>query len=475
MPSLDKLEEMLTVIDNAENVQIAEGYCIVLLFGDSGAGKSTCVNFLTNQPMKVVPIPNSTLLRIDLVADEERETNIFKKSFVLLNGKATSPDKSKIGHTSISEALEAKTVIDEVNKIIYIDCPGLNDNRGPMVEIANAFRIMIIFNSESAVKILLVLDENSLIQTRGNSFRQFLQSMYDWFSEDLDRVISSINFVVTQKDNLIDLDIQFQHIYEEYKNNPFECNGNHVIVLQKILESKRKFLAFSRPKAVSMFLFNNIEERDAILDALKTTEAVKFDVAMGVSMKAKVYLETLAHSVIDKFVNSIATMSLEDVETLSEDCRPFFSSKDPPLLFLRNIDVVCRKAGLTYSTEISQLVSLIDKFDKLEELQHSAVGLSSGKTRDLFFLPAVSEIQSRLKMLREKKTGFELEDEKNECAKQVAKLEKSIEDTKSRATKQLDQQKSLLVEMEMRNKDLQQNLITIIITIIILIIIMNAV
>jgi hypothetical protein len=168
-------------------------------------------------------------------------------------------------------------------------------------------------------------------------------------------------------------------------------------------------------------------------------------------------------------------MSLEDVETLSEDCRPFFSSKDPPLLFLRNSDVVCRKAGLTFSKEISQLVGLIDKFDKLEELQHSAVGLSSGKTRDLFFLPAVSEIQSRLKMLREKKTGFELEDEKNECAKQVAKLEKSIEDTKSRATKQLDQQKSLLVEMEMRNKDLQQNLITIIITIIILIIIMNAV
>lgn len=118
----------------------------MIILGNTGAGKSTLVNYLVGCPLRSFQDPKISL--------EE----LFD---------ATNP-VAKIGHGAVSLTRFPETFTCPESGLTYSDCPGFFDNRGAEFDIANMYAIARMVSVAKSVKgFIVVVNYHSLNANRG--------------------------------------------------------------------------------------------------------------------------------------------------------------------------------------------------------------------------------------------------------------------------------------------------------------------
>lgn len=198
--------------------ELAKGKTAVMVIGNTGAGKSTFVNYMLNCTLEKVLLAGG------------------KKVYVVSD---TSPIKEvmPIGHskTSCSFMPELAEAID-MNAIV-VDCPGFIDNRGAEISIANAANIKAVMAMANGVTLVLVLNYHSLKADRGRGQLELLKILEDLFGS-IDRAMnyaSSMILVVSHVPLYLDEDrTELKDIKQEFDSR--ELSPEKARLLGDLLE-----------------------------------------------------------------------------------------------------------------------------------------------------------------------------------------------------------------------------------------------
>lgn len=127
----------------------------IMVIGDTGVGKTTILSFLAKRKLYVKVHGLNTILDSD------------------------DNDGLKIGHDRFSETrVPTKIMIDNM---VFFDCSGFKDNRGEEFEISNSFFVQRLFNIYSKIKILLIVDENSISESRADKLPKLIRNLLNSF------------------------------------------------------------------------------------------------------------------------------------------------------------------------------------------------------------------------------------------------------------------------------------------------------
>jgi len=142
MESIQDILESIASVDE-EIGREAKGKDVVLVIGNTGAGKSTFVNYMIGKKMK------ETRKRSSLTKGVECEDD--------------SAPAALIGHGSDSATDFPKLYSDDLN-LTYCDCPGFLDSRGAKAELVNMYSIAKIANVANKVKGVVVIANSNILE-----------------------------------------------------------------------------------------------------------------------------------------------------------------------------------------------------------------------------------------------------------------------------------------------------------------------
>lgn len=278
-----------SIIKEIKN-KITEGYQaihaedeVILVIGNTGSGKSTLVNYLAGAR---------------LIAE--------KKGFGKLLIAVPEPISSEM---RVSHKLKSETAIpnswkDNNTGIVYWDCPGFDDNRGPVQDIANAFYIKRLFELSKQVKIIVVTTESSFTEGRGTEFTSLIGSLANLFV-DVEHFKESLSLIVTKAtegSEVSDVTGAIQEILTT-EDTAVTKDSNQQKVLQYLAEHDNQIGLFYAPKKAGEITGNN---RSELLSVIENTKPVRdFAVSISVSDKSKLYVSDLINEINDQIYNDI--------------------------------------------------------------------------------------------------------------------------------------------------------------------------
>jgi len=175
------VEEIITKVREASAYaeREAPGKDIILVIGNTGAGKSAFVNYLAGCRMREERVPGK--MEMGVVADNP---------------------VMEIGHGFNSWTAFPQLHTDPGSHITYCDCPGFLDNRGPSFDIPNAFAIKSIVQHARSIKgIVVLINYHSLQAERGKGLRETINILIQLFGvreEDVVRYKNAIALLISQ-------------------------------------------------------------------------------------------------------------------------------------------------------------------------------------------------------------------------------------------------------------------------------------
>jgi len=138
-----------------------QGSQAIFVVGDTGAGKSTFINYMTGQRLTI-------------------KKSEYMNSYYLENAGSNSVT---IGHDFKSKTKMPAFVTDEDGNM-YIDTPGFEDTEGFKANIINAMILKRILNMFSKKKVVLLIEEKNLFVNRGQEFRSNLIKIKSIFGSE---------------------------------------------------------------------------------------------------------------------------------------------------------------------------------------------------------------------------------------------------------------------------------------------------
>ena len=185
----------------------ALGKTAVMVVGNTGAGKSTFVNYIMGCELETVNLRvKGKLTPVCMVS----ETSDVKE--------VMSIGHRKTSHSFVPELEEAK----DMNAVV-VDCPGFLDNRGAEISIANAANIKAVMARADGVTLVAVLNYHSLEADRGRGVRELLDTLLSLFGS-VDRAIiraKSILLVVSH----VPLTTDYGRMDLDTVKNKFDSDG----------------------------------------------------------------------------------------------------------------------------------------------------------------------------------------------------------------------------------------------------------
>ena len=163
--TLDESLELLTtcISYGRERAQKLQDKQAIIVIGNTGAGKSTFVNYLAGCTMDMKP---------------RKELGMKGAGSVVVVRPSTQggllDEMMPIGHTKTSKTFmpQIETGLEEKNT--YCDCPGFLDNRGSEINIANAVNIKAALIHAQNVRIVVLINYHSLMADRGRGLNDML-------------------------------------------------------------------------------------------------------------------------------------------------------------------------------------------------------------------------------------------------------------------------------------------------------------
>ena len=167
----DSLAVLTSCIDiGVERAGLALKKTAVVVVGNTGAGKSTFVNYILKCAMEKVLIQGK------------------KKPVYIVSEKSPVKEVMSIGHTKVSHSFVPELAEAKSMNAVVVDCPGFLDNRGAEISIANAANIKAVMARADGVSLVAVLNYYSLKADRGRGVRELLETLLGLFGS-IDRAI----------------------------------------------------------------------------------------------------------------------------------------------------------------------------------------------------------------------------------------------------------------------------------------------
>ena len=135
------------------NAEALSGKDAIVVLGNTGAGKSTFINYLAG-----------CQLEEQRVADHVRALVV----------KDQSLEVAPIGHGG------SKTFMPHIIEVagrVYCDCPGFSDNRGAEINIANAVNMKQALSHAKSLRLVFLVDYRSLAVDRGHGFQDLIRTL----------------------------------------------------------------------------------------------------------------------------------------------------------------------------------------------------------------------------------------------------------------------------------------------------------
>lgn len=166
------------------SAQAARGRDIVIVIGNTGAGKSTTVNFLAGCTMEL------------------RELDGQLGDVVVV--RPVSEGGALDALMPIGHSLTSTTFIPDIRTcpadITYCDCPGFLDNRGAEINIVNAVNIRTALSLARSVRVMILVNYHSLEADRGRGLADLCDMCTQLFGsvQDLQRHRHSVFVAVSR-------------------------------------------------------------------------------------------------------------------------------------------------------------------------------------------------------------------------------------------------------------------------------------
>jgi energy-coupling factor transporter ATP-binding protein EcfA2 len=141
------------------NAEAMSGADAVIILGNTGAGKSTFINYLAGCELEVKRIKGRRKLEVRGTASG-----------------GVRDEVTPIGHGGSQTFMPQ---IASVGDRVYCDCPGFSDNRGAEINIVNAVNIKQALSQAKSLRLVVLVDYRSLDVDRGNSFQALLRTLTD--------------------------------------------------------------------------------------------------------------------------------------------------------------------------------------------------------------------------------------------------------------------------------------------------------
>jgi len=171
----EQLECLTSCINcGAFEVTKAKDKDIHIFIGNTGAGKSTLVNYLHGCELERFKIEGN-------------------KKVIRVKPNSSTPELMKIGHSN-----QSMTFIPDVepdSNFVYCDCPGFLDSRGAEINIANAVNIKQTIHAARSVRVVVMLNFHSLKADRGKGVRELTKILSDLFGS-ADRLVEFVPSII---------------------------------------------------------------------------------------------------------------------------------------------------------------------------------------------------------------------------------------------------------------------------------------
>ena len=146
-----------------EQAQKAKDRNLLMVIGNTGAGKSTLVNYLAGCQMEMIKRGDAGL------------TTDKRKKIARVAPSSPVKEVMGIGHDNKSATFLPAVHDDESLGLTYCDCPGFLDNRGAEINIANACNIKQTIAQARSVRVMVLINYHSLESERGRGVKQLAQ------------------------------------------------------------------------------------------------------------------------------------------------------------------------------------------------------------------------------------------------------------------------------------------------------------
>lgn len=148
---------------------------VVLLLGETGAGKSTLANIMCGRNVEVVFYEK--LGKLVIATNESNDQDIFRIAHGA-QSETRIPNKSKVGD------------------VVIYDCPGFSDSEGGVQEIVNAFYVQRLFENATYARCVLVVSASDITEKRGKDFVEVVEHLVKVFN-DIGKFENSMSLVMT--------------------------------------------------------------------------------------------------------------------------------------------------------------------------------------------------------------------------------------------------------------------------------------
>lgn len=278
------LEDLTNSIKAAEHevqrqIRLRPHAVRVLVVGLTGSGKSTLVHALAGKRLLVRESELGDSWEVDVAPGQ------------LIPGY-------EVGHGLGSATTTPCSWYDERSNLVYWDCPGFLDSRGPKQEIINAFAIDQLLRSPSRVKILLAMQEADFQNARGSGALDRIEKLIGIIPE-IDQLKQSLIFVASRKSDAFPSQRKIKRLLNDVRaeKNGKQQNGENTEVLEKAMDllsyldsTTNTVFSFPAPTEEGEYPDSLFSDKDTIITSLQRNPvnnpshsfAFETDVIMGI-------------------------------------------------------------------------------------------------------------------------------------------------------------------------------------------------
>jgi hypothetical protein len=174
-----------------EEKKKTNGKDVTIIIGNTGAGKSTTINYLLGCTMEIKEV-------------DEDDDDIINETIVVVVPKSEGGKRDevmKIGHSTLSFTFVPEIVQDSETGLIIMDCPGFLDNRGSEINISNAVNIRNITSCAKNFKAIIVVNSGAFYVDRTKCFGDTIKNCVELFGSE-ENVINNIDSILLLITNL---------------------------------------------------------------------------------------------------------------------------------------------------------------------------------------------------------------------------------------------------------------------------------
>lgn len=254
---------------------------IVVFLGNTGAGKSTLINYLSDKKLKVNDLD-------DIILDDPND-----------------PLAMAIGGGSVSETF--LPAFAQVNGLLFYDLPGFKDTRGTAKSLVNACFIKHIIENARTAKLVFVAGMDQITSDRGSSFKVLLSQVKQLIPNSTQPIETFSSLVITKSHTNTAKLPAFLKAKVDLLNPGFE-------ILEFLIDGQL-VEQMSKPMNSSI----DPQDRDNILKVISgmgQTKIANIDISVVYDTNQKFEIKKIYDAEIDDIVETLILQHV-DVQTLS--------------------------------------------------------------------------------------------------------------------------------------------------------------